>query len=195
MSENLIQPLPGRLERALQQALPADEAILVKLKGNFKEALVCTTKRVLIVKGGLMAGQFFGTNIFQVTYPAIASVEVKFSLLTGYFELSSAGMQNTSKNYWSNAENKSPARAPNCVSLGSRRQAHAFNLACSWIMAKVAEARNPEAATPKAANGDAHSTFEEDMRARIELLGQMVDQGILTPEEFNQKKQELLSRL
>lgn len=151
MTVNLIQPLPGRLERALKQALREDETVFVKLKGNFKEALICTSKRVMIIKGGLMTGQFFGTNIFQVTYQAIASVEVKFSLFTGYFELSGAGMQNTNKDYWSGAENRSPAKAPNCVSLAGRRQAKTFNNACAWIMEKVADVRNPQAPAPMAA--------------------------------------------
>jgi hypothetical protein len=102
MPASLIEELPGRIERALRTLLSEGEVVHVKLRGAFTEALVCTDRRVLIVKGGFMTGQIFGTNAFQLPYSNVAGVEVKFHLLTGYFEVSAGGMQNLPKpSYWS----------------------------------------------------------------------------------------------
>lgn len=42
-----------------------------------------TDTRVIILKGGWMTGQLFGTDTFQCPYANIAGAEVKFHLLTG----------------------------------------------------------------------------------------------------------------
>jgi hypothetical protein len=81
----MIEQIPDRLERTLRQTLMPNERVLVKLKGAFKEALVCTDARVLILKGGMMTGQIFGTDTFQCPYSMVAGAEVPFHLLTGYF--------------------------------------------------------------------------------------------------------------
>ena len=81
----MIEQIPDRLERTLRQTLMPNERVLVKLKGAFKEALVCTDTRVLIMKGGWMTGQIFGTDTFQCPYSMVAGAEVRFHLLTGYF--------------------------------------------------------------------------------------------------------------
>ena len=96
----MIEQIPDRLERTLRQTLMPNERVLVKLKGAFKEALVCTDTRVLIMKGGWMTGQILGTDTFQCPYSMVAGAEVRFHLLTGYFELSTGGMQNSPKSFW-----------------------------------------------------------------------------------------------
>ena len=55
----MIEQIPDRLERTLRQTLMPNERVLVKLKGAFKEALVCTDARVLILKGGVDDGADF----------------------------------------------------------------------------------------------------------------------------------------
>ena len=73
----MIEQIPDRLERTLRQTLVPGERVLVKLKGAFKEALVCTDTRVLILKGGWMTGQIFGTDTFQCPYSMVAGAEVR----------------------------------------------------------------------------------------------------------------------
>ncbi len=113
----MIEPIPERLERALRQTLAPGERVFVQLKGAFKEALVCTDFRVLILKGGWMTGQLLGTDTFQCPYPNIAGAEVRFHLFTGYFELSAGGMQNTPRSFWQTGKKPAAAHAPNCVSI------------------------------------------------------------------------------
>ena len=95
----------------------AGETILVQLKGAFNEALVCTSRRVMIAKSGFMTGQMFGSDVFQVPYGNITSAEVKYGIMSGYFQVSAGGVQNTVKSYWSTGRESSPRKAPNCVSL------------------------------------------------------------------------------
>src|ERR1035437_10108310 len=96
----MIEQIADKLERALGAALTPTEQVFVKLRGAFKEALVCTSMRVMILKGGLMTGQIFGTDMFQCPYANVAGAQVNFHLLTGYFELSTGGMQGTPKSFW-----------------------------------------------------------------------------------------------
>lgn len=136
-SANLIDELPGRLEKALSELLEPNETVHIKLKGAFKEALVCTNKRVLILKAGFMAGQTFGSNVFQSPYRNITGVQVKKHLITGYFELSAGGVQNQPTSYWQSGQN-SPERRENCVSLNSNDAFRKFREASTFILSRCA---------------------------------------------------------
>jgi len=183
----LMDVLPPRLEADLQKLLSPGELVLLKVKGAFKEGLVCTDRRVLIVKTGIMTGQAFGSEVFQQPYSNVAGVQVTFHLMSGYFELNAGGMQNTRKNYWSTDAKNDPSKAPNCVSLNNRSQAERFRRACSFILAKVDEARRGPAVTRQS---QAASIPEQ-----IRQLAGLRDQGILTSDEFEEKKKDLLSRM
>jgi hypothetical protein len=132
---NLRDQLPGRLEKVLSEVLERDETVQVKLKGAFKEALVCTSKRVLILKAGFMTGQIFGSNIFQVPYRNITSAQVKEHLISGYFELSTGGEQNRPTSYWKTGHDSAQNRE-NCVSLNSRDAFRKFREASTFILSR-----------------------------------------------------------
>jgi hypothetical protein len=126
----------------LKGTLFKDEILHVKLRGIYKEALVCTNQRVMVVKGGYMVGQTFGTNLFQVPYQSVSGVEVKFNIMYGYFELSAGGMQNTPKKVLAANSSNTPQQALNCVSLNSRKQAQRFREACGFIISHQASLNN-----------------------------------------------------
>jgi len=44
----MLEPIPERLERALSRTLAPSEQVFVKLRGAFKEALVCTSVRIVM---------------------------------------------------------------------------------------------------------------------------------------------------
>ena len=130
----MIEPIADKLERALGAALSPTEQVFIKLRGTFKEALVCTSTRVIILKAGWMTGQIFGTDMFQCPYVNVAGAEVNFHLLTGYFELSTGGMQGTPKSFWQGGSKPTAAKAPNCVSISGSEMAQKFRQACAFIM-------------------------------------------------------------
>ncbi len=182
--ENLIEQLPDRIETALSKLLSPNEKVLVKLKGAFKEGLICTDSRVMIVKAGLMTGQMLGNEAFQVPYTNISGIQVKYHLMSGYFELSAGGMQNTTKSYWSSDRNSDPSQAPNCVSLNTKAQREKFQEACSFILTKM-----------NGPIGNVVTSANDDIFTALEKLGQLKEAGIVSEEEFASKKAELLQRL
>lgn len=187
VGQGLMEDLPDRLEAELQKLLSPGEPVLLKMKGAFKEGLICTDRRVIILKGGLMTGQIFGNDAYQEPYTNIAGVQVTFHLISGYFELNAGGMQNTRKSYWSSDGKSDPAKAPNCVSLNNKKQAERFRNACSFILTKIDESRRVTAV----GQGPATLSIPE----QIGQLASLRDQGILSPEEFEAKKKDLLSRM
>ena len=184
--KGLLENLPGRLEAEIQKLLSPDEAVLLKIKGAFKEGLICTDRRVIILKSGFMTGQAFGSEVYQQPYGNIAGVQVTFHLMSGYFELNAGGMQNVRKRYWSSDPKSDPSKAPNCVSLNNKKLVEKFRHACSFILTKIDESRHGEAVAPEPAT--------VSIPEQISQLASLRDQGILSSEEFEAKK-DLLNRM
>jgi hypothetical protein len=179
----MIEPIADTLERALSTALAPSEQVFIKLRGTFKEALVCTSTRVIILKAGWMTGQIFGTDMFQCPYSNVAGAQVNFHLLTGYFELSTGGMQGTPKSFWEGGKNLTAAKSPNCVSISGSEMAQKFRQACAFIMQR--------------ASGDmrAGEQASENGLGVLERLARLRDAGVISAAEFQAKKAEILSRL
>ena len=188
---HLVAALPNGLERAVRRNLASGEEVHVKLKGAWQEALVCTDRRVLIVKRGLFTGHLFGSDVFQTPYGNVASAEVNFGLFTGYLEISTGGMQNTAKSFWSREPASDPAKAPNSIGLTSRGQAALFREACGWIMGRIEEGRAPrrrhESEAPRAAAREASGPAEE-----IDRLWHLRKEGAMSEEEFQAAKTRIL---
>ena len=180
----LVVTLPHRMEEVLLGLLSPGEVIHIKLKGSFQEALVCTDYRVIILKRGIMTGQFFGNDVFQFPYSGIAGAQVKWHLGTGFFELNSGGMQNTPKSYWSNNKygGTDAKSSPNSVSLNSKELANAFRQACGFIMARInpATEQQPQQAQTVAVADE------------IVKLLELRNCGALTQEEFEAQKARIL---
>ncbi|MGF1275546.1 PH domain-containing protein [Acetobacter pasteurianus] len=183
----LVEDLPSALKLKEDEILNNDEKIIIRLKGAYKEALICTNKRIIIIKTGFMTGQTFGSNTFQLPYKSIATAEVKYKMLSGYFEISAGGMQNTEKKFWSSNSSNSPVKAPNCISLDSKIQASKFREACSVIMDMVhgLQKSRTEASTQPDAS--------EDLVSKIERLWALKEAGAISTEEFNAAKAKLIS--
>lgn len=182
VDDELIEVLPHSLEAAFRVQLAQSEKILLKLKGEFKEGLICTDHRVIIVKSGFMTGQMFGSNIFQLPYSSVGTVEVKTGMMTGgVFEISAVGMQNK------RISHNDAAKEPNCISLSAWKSAHKFRSACTFILDRQMNLRS-QPTTPPAQQKD-------DILSMLQQLGSLRDSGIITAEEFNDKKSELLARL
>jgi hypothetical protein len=179
----MIEPIPSGLEAALRQALSSGEQVFVKLRGTYKEALVCTSTRVVILKAGWMTGQLFGTDMFQSPYSSVAGAQVNFHLLTGYFELSAGGMQNSPKSFWNSDKSVNAAKAPNCASIAGRDRADRFRQACAFIMQRIS------------GGAAAGVRVNEDVLDTLVRLAKLRDAGVISATEFQAKKAEILSRL
>ena len=167
-----------------EDVIPSTEKIYVALKGAFKEYLFCTDKMVYISKKGFMTGHTFGGGSFKMPYANITNAEVVFHLATGYFELSSGGLQNKYLNYWDNDGN-SPQKAPNAIALTSGELKGQFEQAAHFILEKVSEAKSPNIVQV--------NQSEQSLADKIRDLKALVDEGLLTQEEFDAKKRQLLN--
>jgi hypothetical protein len=178
----MIELLPSRLENELGRLISPREKVFVKLRGTFSEGLVCTSTRVIILKSGFMTGQLFGINTFQLPYAHVAGVQVRFNLLTGYFELSAAGMQSSDKDFWNRDKKFSPAKAPNCVSIAGLNRANSFRRACTFILQHRAQ------------GGDAIAA-PGDQLAEFERLSNLRASGAISDAEFAALKKRLIDSL
>lgn len=158
------------------------ETLFVALKGMFKEYLLCTDKSAYIVKQGFMTGYLFGDGVFKIPYQQISNVEVDFHLLSGYFEISGAGLENKKLNYWD--DKNSPQKQPNCISLGAIHK-EVFKNAADFIMDMIHKSK------------DNDSTHSENVKTKsipeqIKEYKELLDIGAITQDEFDKKKKELL---
>jgi len=165
--------------------LSPNERVLLCVKGAFKEWLVCTIHQVYIVKRGYMTGHTFGSNAYQMPYKNIAGANVNYHLFSGYFEISSGGMQNTSKSYWSGNSKSDPAKAPNCISLNTKKLANKFREACTFINIKTSEISNSEAI----------NITQTDTASQLEKYSNLLNKGDISQEEYNKLKANLLENI
>lgn len=178
----LCSELTTELSEIIKLIEENNEKILIAIKGAFREYLVCTNKNVHIIKKGFMTGHFLGKGNFYIPYNKITNVEIDMHLLSGYFEISTGGLENKRLNYWSNNINEDPAKQPNCISLNQAVLKN-FEKARDFILNYDTEAKsNIEIKTEK--------SIPEQIREYKELL----DEKIITEEEFDQKKKELLNK-
>lgn len=178
-----MEKLPEKVLKAIN--LVEGDEILLWLKGTFKEWLVCTNTQVFIIKKGFMTGHTFGNGVFQMPYKNVSGANVTYHLMSGYFELSAGGMQNTDKSYWSNKKGESPQQAKNCISITDKKLAAKFKEACAFIMKKVQEQSQVSA----------QNINVQDIPEQIKKLADLKNAGILTEDEFNSKKSELLEKM
>ena len=177
----LIQAIGSRGEKILKNSLSNDEQIIIKLKGSFGEALVLTNKRLYVAKWGYLTGNTFGGRCNAFEFKNIASIEFKKNLVTGSVEVLTSATQNTQKSYWST--NNSTAKADNIVSI-QRNSFNIFSEAVKIIRDKISESHL--VGMPTVSNN------ESDNLIQLEKLAELKDKGIVTSEEFEAKKKQLL---
>lgn len=168
--------------------IPKGEEIIVALKGAFREYLICTNKRIYIVKKGFMTGNTFGSGNFQMPYSNITNVEVVDKMMTGYFEVSAGGMQNTVKSYWdTSAGTGSATNQPNSISLNDEHSKGLFKKA-SIIIMDMADNYNNYSSYNEAVTEKKDDKFDEIIKYK-----ELLDLGIINEDEFEDKKNQLLN--
>lgn len=172
------------LLKVAEENIPANETILVALKGTFKEYLFCTNLNVYIIKKGFMTGHLFGGGNFRMPYNKITNAEVNMSFLSGYFELSSAGLENKRLNYWASNPNEDPAKQPNCISIQSTFK-NDFIKASEIILQKINSINQNNLIQNQ-------NYIEKSSKEQLHELKEMLEEGLITQEEYDQKKKQIL---
>lgn len=153
----------------------------VALKGTNKEYLFADTQQLTILKKGFMTGHTFGGGIYSMPYQNISGVRVEFHFASGYFEVSAGGMQNTPKSYWENGKD-SPQQSPNTISLVTGNK-DAFMKAADIINGLISSFNQKPSST---------RTSVLDPVEQIKRYKDLADTGVISQEEFDAKKKQLL---
>lgn len=128
-----------------------------------------------------MTGHTFGAGIYRMPYQNISGVRVEFHLASGYFEVSAGGMQNTPKSYWENGKN-SPQQSPNTISLVTGNK-DTFMQAADIINSLISSFNQQ----PLGTSNNALDPIEQ-----IKRYKDLADTGVISQEEFDAKKKQLL---
>lgn len=182
----MMEPLPKKEAALLAGTLTENEIVLGQLIGRFHQIAVATTNRLIIVKSGMMADSVLGNKTTSFAYQNITSIEVHATLTQGYFEISAGGMivPNT------NRMDKSTYRhhLPNVVPF-FKSERERWDLFAGKVRL-MASGERPE---PKKV--DNPNLADSSIPGMIAQLAQLHDAGILSDQEFAEKKADLLSRM
>lgn len=180
-SEKIIEPIKNKkILSGIKQNITPDEEIYIQISNHSNDhVLIATSKGLYIFKAGFMGGATFGSKFTQFPYVKITGIELKFNLLTGSFEVSTGGVQKI-------------------VGIGLNNVVNAPN---SIVIDKIDRSKFERAAIIIRKLIDLHNTSQQiadytpDIPDQLRKLSDLMKDGIITSEEFEQKKAVLLNKM
>jgi len=168
----------------IDENLMNGESVLAIVRGTYDSAAIATDRRIFIFKKGMMSGAAMAKKLVTWDYRAVTGVQVETGMVSGTFVIQAAGAQVVDGSYWSTGKND-PAKASNALAL-TRDHFDQAKAGAAAIRQLVAAHHQPAAVTAPAAT---------DPTDQLRKLGELRDAGVLTVEEFDTKKAELLARI
>lgn len=174
-----------KLRTALAPALQAGEAVKVVVEGAYSQFVVGTDRRVIVYKRGFMAGATFGNKLTSWEYRNITGIQLDSHMASGVLIVRAAGEEKIQASYWASGKG-SAKQAPNAITFARKPNAE-IQAAVAALRQLIAEAQSgaAPAAGPAASDG-----IEQ-----LKQLAQLRDSGILSADEFEAKKREILARM
>lgn len=186
-----MQKLGRKEQQAVEKNLLPGEAVICQVVGASNQALVVTNRKTLIIKAGFMAGATFGAKVTSFDLRTVASVEVRVNMMTGTLQISAGGLQTSDKGYWGTGR-ESAFQSPNVIPF-PRGQENDFQRAAAIIRELAAAAHTP--ASPTAQTEAPAASIAPDPIEQLRKLAELKDAGVLTAQEFNRKKADILGRM
>jgi Short C-terminal domain/Bacterial PH domain len=173
----LVEDIKGTSKKLLEENLRQGEEVRVLLEGVRAQCLAATDTRLMVIKTGASAGSVFGGKMCK-TFPFehVTSVDCSKGMMTGRFQVSAAGTHENRGSYLTDFS------AENVVNFKSGHYGK-FQAATSAIR-DLMERHRQSLAAPA---GPAPSAADEILK-----LSQLKDAGVITQEEFDAKKRQLL---
>jgi hypothetical protein len=171
--KGLVRPLPPQGEDLLRSNLENNENIRVKLSGVHGQALIITDKRIFILKWGYKTTGGSGGRCLVFSSEKITAIDFEENLNRGMVEILTPATQNAQKN-WMTA-----MRSDNIVCFENDLESfrEAVKMGRSLIESH--------------SKSDGIKAKSSDL-SQIEELAKLKDKGILTNEEFEAKKKQIL---
>jgi hypothetical protein len=183
--------LHKRARQALNENLASGEEVRVILnmgRRTRKAAIIATDRRLFVFKTGLNSGATFGSKFSSFDYRNVSGISLHTGAMTGSAVIDVAGAAPVGSSYWGN-RNNDPWKAQNAIPIvrpydDAKRQVAAIRqLITDWHDRAVA----PQSPAVETQTGDVVD--------QIRRLGELRDAELITAEEFEAKKTELLKRL
>jgi hypothetical protein len=187
--------LPKKTQDAIRGSLTDGERPLVVIQGMKPCVIVGTDRRAFLFKKGLLAGATFGHKLASFDYKNVTGVEVHTGAMTGAMVLHVPGAISVSTSYWG-IDKSDPWKAYNAMPIGrpfgdaERGAARLRELIAAY---QAASGQGAEMDAPSALPDPAPATAGRfDLLDALKRLGELRDADVLTPEEFEVMKADLL---
>jgi hypothetical protein len=169
--------------KSLDQNLSPEEKVKVIILGLWHSAIIGTEKRCFVYKRGLMGGVILGSKVISWDYLNLNGVQIETGPLSGFVSLQGPGIISKDMSYWSTG-NASPSQAPFAIAIDKElyEQAREGVAVLRMLISSVQQARSS-------------TSLPTSIPDEIRKLAKLRDEGILTADEFETKKKELLSRM
>jgi hypothetical protein len=169
--------------KSLNQNLSVNEKVKVIIRGLWDSALIGTECRCFVYKRGIMGGVTFGSKLTSWDYLNLNGVQIETGPMSGFVSLQGPGIESKDLSYW-NTGNTGPASSPFALSINKELFDQARE-GVSVLRSLISSAQQPkvEISSPLS------------IPDQIRKLAELRDQGILTAEEFELKKKDLLARM
>lgn len=173
------------IAKAITHAEVGDRRIVAEMAGN-NRYIVVTEDIVFVGSKGIASGAFFGTKVKRYPIDSITSVDVRKTLLLVEFEIALSGGSEIGSTV---SGFSSRATSENITFFQKELYADVQQLA--GIIFDLQQRRKNKQATPQIQNINHQVSIPE----QIKQLAELRDSGILTEQEFQEKKAVLMSRL
>jgi hypothetical protein len=197
MTPDEIIEAKSRLFGGLDGVLEPGERIFVIVNGAYQQAVVGTDRRVFVYKAGNKTGSMWRRKVVSWTYAEIADIELQVGVKSGVLTVHPHVMDPAIARYGA-AGHGSPQQAPNAISFATKPGSmveHRVEALRSFVAAAHGAPPPADAGPPPVADRSAADESTDEIADEIRKLGQLRDDGLLTEEEFQAKKAELLERL
>lgn len=179
-NKEIVSELKGGVLKSYDENI-GDDQVLVRLPGIPGFALVATDKRVMIITAGFSSGAMMGQKCKSYEYSDISSIECSCGMTQGRVQLTVAGSLEVRQPGLGNAY-----QAENIVHFSSSEK-DIFQQATNLIRQEISKA--------KRGNIFVQQSQADDIPTQIKKLAELKDLGILSNDEFEAKKKDLLSKM
>ena len=195
MTPEEITEAKSRLFGGLNKVLEPGEQVLVIIVGAFRQAVVGTDRRLFVYKAGNQAGVMFSRKAKSWRYEDVADLRLDIGVKSGVLTVVPVVPDREILEYGRSGHGSSQ-QSPNAITFaGKPGTAVAARVSALLEMVAAAHRRRPrvvpappEPTPPAVAAGS-------DPTQMIRKLGELRDAGLVTEEEFQAKKAQLLDRI
>jgi Short C-terminal domain len=171
-----------KMKQLLDQSIDPGEKVEILIVGAHSQIVVGTDRRILVLKKGFMAGATLGHKLSSWEYRNVTGLQLDTRANSGILIVHAGGEEPIKSSYWATGKG-SAAEAPNAITFASKPSAEA-QAGVAQLRKRVAEAHAPQ-----------QSASAPDPVEQLRKLGELRDAGVISSEEFESKKRDLLDRI